>query len=587
MRTMLLGVLAAGTLLYFPAFATELPGEPAWDDGVSAARLQLRDPRVTKRDTQHVVFPAIEPTRVEALRAQNAEKGAKFLRIGIERSVGESQAAATRPALEWRPLPGGGQTARIEATSVGAAALRVGLDVVHLPEGAELRFLGNADAGVVAAVTAHEVARMREIQPVYWSPVTEGDTQLIELYLPPGADPRWVRVSTQAVSHLLVSPLGSLAAAKIGESDSCQIDARCMSNPSTAYQNAKRAVARMVFQSGGQSGLCTGTLLNDSDTSTQVPYFFSAAHCFTSQSVASTLATFWFYEATGCGTGVLDTANARQLAGGGTVLFSNVASDVLFLRLNSAAPAGAYFSGWSSATLSAGANILALHHPAGDVQKVSLGQVKGLGPSSLASGNFIQAGYTHGTTEGGSSGCGLLTLSTSGEYLLRGGLLGGSASCSNTGSLSTAANSDDFSRFDQAFPNLQQYLQPTSTPTPTPTPPSGIDYSGAWSNPAQNGWGLIVIRGGSGTYAMYVYHYDQGLFPIWYLSAGPLAGTQFSHSVLQFTGPWFGTTPYNPGAVSNRVVGTLTVNFSTATNATINFTIDGRNVSTTLTKLAF
>src|SRR5690606_31415849 len=114
----------------------------------------------------------------------------------------------------------------------------------------------------------------------------------------------------------------------------------------------------------------------------------------------------------------------------------------------------------------------------GDVLKISLGATTGVGSSNLASGSFIKAGYTTGTTEGGSSGCALLTVTTS-EFLLRGGLLGGSAGCANSGSLSTPGNSDDFSRFDLAFPQLRAFLFTQGT-----EPPSTIDYTGAWSAPS-------------------------------------------------------------------------------------------------------
>lgn len=563
------------------AEAPQAPGEPAWADTKAAPDLRWKDSNFSSGDADSVVFPPLNPARIDSARRENSATTAKVLRIGIERPV-STEALSRQTALVWHPLPHGGHTARITVTSPGAVALRSGLEIAALPAGAELRFVGHEGSlAAVSMASADDVAHQNRMQPVYWSPVTEGEYQTIEIFLPAGADPRWTRLSLQAVSHLFVSPQGSLAGAKIGESQSCEIDAKCVTNPSADYVNAKNSVARMVFQTSGGSSLCTGTLLNDTDAATQVPHFYTAAHCFTSQSIASTLTTFWFYEATGCGSGVLD-ASARQVAGGATVQFASEASDVLFLRLNNAPPGGATFLGWNSATLSAGNDILVLHHPAGDVKKVSLGQVKGFGPSNLASGNFVQAGYINGTTEGGSSGCGLLTQSTNGGYQLRGGLLGGAASCANTGSLTTAANSDDFSRFDQAFPSLQAFLQPSTT-----QPPSNIDYSGAWSNPSQSGWGIVVIRGVSGLYAVNIYHYNESSIPVWFLSAGALSGTSYNQSVTTFTGPWFGLSPFNPGAVSSRSAGNVSLNFTSATTATISFTIDGRNVSTTLTKLAF
>lgn len=380
-----------------------------------------------------------------------------------------------------------------------------------------------------------------------------------------------------------MSPFGAWDGSKIGESGACNVDVRCESSPSQAFNQARNAVARMIYQEGGYF-VCTGTLLNDTDTSSFVPYFFSAAHCFTSQSTANTLTTFWFYESTACRSNVLDSANVRQVSGGASVLYANEPSDVLFLRLNNAAPQGSFFLGWDANLVSSNTNVLVVHHPQGDVKKRTLGRITGIGSSSLASGSFIKAGYTSGTTEGGSSGSGLLTTAASGEFVLRGGLLGGSASCNNAGNTpGSGGNSDDFSRFDLAFPNFRNFLFPATTNPP----PSSTDFTGAWSNPTQDGWGLVVIRGASGGYAMYVYHYDQDSSPAWYLSAGSLSGTTYTADLFAFTGPWFGITPFSPGQVGSRDAGGLTVNFTGVNTATISFNIDGRTVTTTLNKLAF
>lgn len=594
MRLVLLPSLLA---LLLPVAALGGPlsvsGEPA--RGVPAdvaARLSaaqaFRDPGYPAAAATALTFAPIENSELATLRGMNAGEQAKRLTIGIERAPDATLGKAGPATLQWRPTVDGGRSARLSVRSPGAAALRVAL-TLQLPEGGELRFAGDDGHGVVAPIGAAELRRQQAIDPLLWTPVTEGDTQTIEIWLPPGADDRWLRLDVAALSHLLVSPTGPidlsllLPATKIGESQSCEFDAKCISDPPQAYLDAKNAVARMVFQtSTGGSALCTGTLLNDTDSSTQVPYFFSAAHCFTSQSEANTLTTFFFYEATGCGSGVFDSANARQLGGGAQVLYADTSSDVLFLRLNGTPPSGVYYLGWDAAAIAAGTEVVVIHHPAGDVKKVSLGQVTGIGGSSLASGSFVKAGYTDGTTEGGSSGCALMTFS-GGEYRLRGGLLGGSASCTNSGTIGAPGNSDDYSRFDLVFDELQQFLAPATT-----QPPSNIDYSGAWFNPSESGWGLIVVRGASGIYVMYIYHYDQQSTPSWYLAApATLSGTTFNASLLSFTGPWFGLVPFEPGAVTSRTSGNLSVDFSSATTATIGFTIDGRSVSTTLQKLEF
>ena len=89
-----------------------------------------------------------------------------------------------------------------------------------------------------------------------------------------------------------------------------------------------------TITSEGSTGFCTGTLLNPSDGSF-TPYFLSAAHCISTQSAASSLSTYWFYEKTGCGTGGVNTS-AVQVPGGATLLYANVANDFSFMQIGRA-----------------------------------------------------------------------------------------------------------------------------------------------------------------------------------------------------------------------------------------------------------
>ena len=421
-----------------------------------------------------------------------------------------------------------------------------------------------------------EIKRLRREQPVYWTPVTEGDKQIIEVYLPSGANVKLLRFSIDSISHLIVSPYGKLDGAKSHPEGFCNIDVKCPSQ-TLSFVNAKNSVARMVFQVSGGSFLCTGTLLNDSDGSTQIPYLYGANHCISTQTEASTLTTFWFYESTACGSGVLSN-NTPQVAGGATLLYNDPARDALFLRLNNSAPLGAYFLGWDPNTITAVTNLTVIHHPNGGEKKVSLGQVKGFTTLSLG-GSFINVGYTSASTEGGSSGAGLLTFSNN-EYFLRGGLQGGSASCSNFGNVNNNGNDDFFSRFDQVYPSISQFLAAaTSLP----------DYTGAWNNAGESGWGLSVIRGpNSGLYGIIMYHYNQSASPTWYFMAGgSFNGSTYSAPISLYSGPFFGGS-FNPALVSSPLVGSVTINFTSATTAVLSYTISGTTVSNkSITKLIF
>src|SRR5437868_5756432 len=115
----------------------------------------------------------------------------------------------------------------------------------------------------------------------YWSPVMESSSGVMEIELPAGVPASAVRISVPHLSHMVASARTDFITKAAA---SCNNDATCYAS---TYPELN-AVARMVFTSGGSSYLCTGTLLADKDTSTTIPYFLSANHCISSQSVAST-----------------------------------------------------------------------------------------------------------------------------------------------------------------------------------------------------------------------------------------------------------------------------------------------------------
>jgi hypothetical protein len=404
-------------------------------------------------------YREVAPRRLLEFQRANAAPRLKATRIGFARKASLEAVGTAAPALRWVPVAGGA-VARMEVRSPDALALRVGLDVRRLDGRVELRFAGSDDPRrVVALVTVAHAQQLPAGDGLYWTPSTDGESQIIEIFRPAGVPAARASLHAPAVSHLLANSRNDFKIVeKIGESGSCNVDTACrVGELGQHFVNAKNAVAHMQFVENGSTYICTGTLLADTTPSTQVPYFYSANHCFSEgapvpsavQQVANTLNTFWNYEATACGSGV-START-QLAGGATYLYSDAGTDGMLLRLNNPAPAGAYFAAWNAGPLAPSSAVLAIHHPRGDAKKVSSGQ-------HVSSDSTQHAvGWLSGTTEGGSSGSGLFTLARSG-YELRGGLYGGSASCDNDGSLSNPGNRDYYSRLDVLFPNVRHYL---------------------------------------------------------------------------------------------------------------------------------
>ncbi|HET9650584.1 MAG TPA: serine protease, partial [Usitatibacter sp.] len=401
---------------------------------------------------------APDAAAVDNVKRANGKSQLKRLQIGMSREL-PAMASAHSRALQWLAADNG-WAARWSVTSAQAKALRIGLRSAHTAPGLEIRFTGAGRPDTVyGPFTEGDLAT--SAGGTYWSPVLEGDTATVELFVPGEQSPRDISIAVDRVSHLLASPADPKAESilKIGESDFCEVNLICRSANDSALAFTGKAVARMTFSdSTGGSFLCTGTLLNSAGGQF-IPYFYTANHCIGDQSTANTITTQWFFDSTTCGTNTLNPNNT-QVPGGATLLFVDSSFDISFMRLNRSPPSGATFAGWDAAQLAVGTPFTAVHHPKGDLKKVSLGTMGGYTVPDGRTVQFIQSNWNSistGVTEGGSSGSGIFTAGGSG-YAFRGGLLGGPSSCSATPS----ERFDWYSRFDVAYQSIAQYLSATA-----------------------------------------------------------------------------------------------------------------------------
>lgn len=454
--------------------ATSVPSERS-KAAVANAPLHWRSEAFPANQVSHLRYREMAAARILKVQQYNATRRMKPAQSGIARAALEEGVASALPPLRWIKLRDGGYAARIEVTSPVALGLRVGLQVNAVDPRAELRFGGSSNPSlVVAMMTGRDVLKLVDSRGIFWTPDTDGEKQSIEIYLPAGVPRTSVRLQTPLLSHLLINSLDDakiIEKAGFGQSGACNVNTVCrVAELGANYVSAKNAVAHMVFTyPNGVSFICSGTLLADTVAATQIPYFYTAHHCFAGgeggvpatafpsgfQAVANTLVTHWKYETAVCTTST--NPGTVPLAGGSAYLYSDPNTDGMLLRLNGTPPAGSEFAGWDYAPLPTSSNIVGIHHPSGDAKKVSSGQQL----SRDADQNEVA--WLSGTTEGGSSGSGLFTADANG-YHLRGGLLGGSASCANTGSLNNAGNRDYYSRFDVVFPHISSYLAPVPGP---------------------------------------------------------------------------------------------------------------------------
>ncbi|MCL2297469.1 MAG: hypothetical protein FWC38_07885 [Proteobacteria bacterium] len=394
-----------------------------------------------------VVFAPLPETALKALQEENSRSSSgdvevqtMALKIGVNRDAATEVRAPRRFSLNWQPH-GDGHVAQLVVTSPDAHAMRVALQLDALPDDAEMRFSGSGEPErILGVISGKEANGLRDDRNVYWTPVTEGDTQNIEIYLPSSVKTEDIRIHLDGVSHLFTSAREQFSTANLVKSTDCHVNVACRygsgtNGLGTHFENASKAVARMTYTSGSSSYTCTGTLLNDSIGS-GTPYFWSAAHCVRTSAAANTVNTHWFQESTTCG-GTTLSANYRQLTGGATLLHANTAADTVLLQLKNNPPAGAFFSGWDATQLTNNASAhrpaYGIHHPGNALKRVNTST----SPPTRTCGNTISNGMNPallsrvdwnvpggGIVLNGSSGSGIFTVSPAGGYLLRGGLMG-------------------------------------------------------------------------------------------------------------------------------------------------------------------
>jgi hypothetical protein len=410
-------------------------------DGASRYTLTLQPPTVS--ELASLKGPAVGTTGLSIK--------ARRLKIGFARRGPTGDQALPLAALPWQPVSGGA-AARIEIRSPTAKSLRLGVELDSADRHVALRLAGSASPEkVYGPYLATEVARAKR----FWTPILDGDTATLEIYLPQGVSAGSVRLAIPQISHLAaaVGAPRSEPVDEIGQAASCERDIACVATPTITTQ--AKSVAKMYFSEGGDSFICSGTLVNDS-ISSNTPYFMTASHCIDSQEAASTLQTYWFFDAVACGSHAIPPY--ATMPGGATLLARSDDYDWALLRLEHPPPAGTILSAWNSDPVAVGTQVSVMHHPEGDLKKFSQAVASGTGLTPIASGTYnIAQPYTLGATEAGSSGSALLTPSASGGFELRGTLFAGGSSCRNQ------QFADYYSRLDVAMPLLAQYLNPSAS----------------------------------------------------------------------------------------------------------------------------
>ena len=349
------------------------------------------------------------------------------LRIGFHRDVPKAFQGDLLPRLDWTPLRDGAVAAALLVSSQQATSIRVGVRA-RLPEGAEIRFFHPRGAGephaVVTAADFHfpngtaaahagngqesggeagqaagsEKARSGPEPEMLWSPSVDADVIGIEITLPSRAAVRtsWFRV--EKVAHRFLNARS--VRYKALDCPDLHVDVQCRVGEFPA--GLENAVALIDYEDEGSSALCSGTLLNDGNPETFIPYFLTANHCIATAKVARTVQATWFYQRESCDGESVDVRRATT-AGGAELLATSPRQDSTLLKIRQRLPANVYFAGWDATEVRTDEAVVAIHHPSGEVKKYSAGAVLGKEDSQGVKA-ALELTWDEGVTEGGSSG---------------------------------------------------------------------------------------------------------------------------------------------------------------------------------------
>lgn len=416
---------------------------------------------------RQVILPSLPAESALPLKSARGIFGTPT-RIGVARRIAETASVqAVSNMMSWTPSERGGKLTALRFASPNAKGVRIGLHVQGLPPGTMVRFYGDASEKMLE-VSAQEILTViqRNLDAgdssdnarTYWSPDMGGEALTVEIEVPPNAVLDAVKVAVPMLSHVAIDVTKKDSLEKAG-AGACNLDVTCASQ----YDSLSKSVARMSYVDNGFSYVCTGTLLNDR-MSTGTPYFLSANHCISNQTVASTLYTYWFDKSASCNSTQVSPA-VTLMSSGATLLYAEPTTDTSFMRLNSQPPAGVLFAGSSPFGPDLYDDVYGVHHPQGDLQKYSEGDFFGTvacGDSACSSSTgsnakFLAVRWLRGVTEPGSSGSGLFRRLNGKDYLV-GQLYGGDSSCT------APSNYDFYGRFDLAFSaGIQQWLNVAST----------------------------------------------------------------------------------------------------------------------------
>lgn len=301
----------------------------------------------------------------------------------------------------WDTLQNGDKIWRLKIHSENAFSINLIYDNFWLPDGADF-FVYSEDGSMILGAFTSDLSNNQYNK--FSTDLIKGDVVVLEYYEP--AHTTGGIINVDKVIHGYKNLFDHHGH---GNSQSCNIDVNCSQGNNWCVQ--KRA-ASLILVNDNQE-LCSGCLLNNVREDL-TPYYLTAFHCADSdqngtlsQSEISNAQTWIFrfkYWSPTCNQG--DGANHWVSISGSSFKAGYHPTDMLLLQLNAQPPSGfgVLYAGWNNTSIPAQSGSY-IHHPAGDVMKISL-FTEPLQEATQPVGNTIswRVKLSEGVVERGSSG---------------------------------------------------------------------------------------------------------------------------------------------------------------------------------------
>ena len=313
-------------------------------------------------------------------------------------------------AGNWSKAPDGTSVWRLTVESAGALALTLYFDRFKLPEGGKLFVYNPGRTQLIGAFTSENNSKLS----TFATELIYGDKLTLEYDMEEGAPLPELHISEVAYAYRGISVYSSMKTG-FGGAGKCEVNINCAEGD--VWQKQKKSVVRVQIKRATGDVWCTGSMVNNTRMDGK-PYFLTADHCGTSSTALeiSQWIFYFNYEGTGCPNPTSEPTpktltGGKMLAHGGNSGASG--SDFFLVLLNSNIPASynVYYNGWSRETVTPSPSGVGIHHPEGDIKKIST-YTDPLVSSSFNGGSLLShwmvkwsgTAHGHGTTEGGSSG---------------------------------------------------------------------------------------------------------------------------------------------------------------------------------------